>query len=261
MTDVSFETYARAHIDGLLALVAGESWTEYTEDAERTHDALSTPGVKTLLSLVGAIRIQSGGVIQAHVSMLLIDPEWRGRQLATRLLLEGPRPCRRPAGRHPYPERGLLRAPRREPLARISAHARGPRARGYGRRPDPTRAVAAGIVSVRARAPRPLAIPQEQPSSRPTCSMSRRATSSRANSVVAPRFRCAAMRCGCGPAGGRAESRAWRLRSLAVMTFDPPFAGVALHPYRRCLGSARTRTSRLCPGTCAPPSRASTTTR
>lgn len=89
MTDVSFETYARAHIDGLLALVAGESWTEYTEDAERTHDALSTPGVKTLLSLVGAIQIQSGGVIQAHVSMLLIDPEWRGRQLATRLLLEG----------------------------------------------------------------------------------------------------------------------------------------------------------------------------
>ena len=28
--------------------------------------------------VVGAIQVQSDGVIQAHVSMLLIDPEWRG---------------------------------------------------------------------------------------------------------------------------------------------------------------------------------------
>ena len=94
MTTVSIEPFAQAHLDGLIALVAAEGWTEYTEDAERTHRALSAPGVTTLVALadgrvVGAIQVQSDGVIQAHLSMLLIDPEWRGRGLGSRLLREG----------------------------------------------------------------------------------------------------------------------------------------------------------------------------
>jgi ribosomal protein S18 acetylase RimI-like enzyme len=94
MTDVSIKPYAQAHLDALIALVAAEGWTEYSEDAERTHRALSARGVTTLVALadrrvVGAIQVQSDGVIQAHVSMLLIDSEWRGRGLATRLLREG----------------------------------------------------------------------------------------------------------------------------------------------------------------------------
>ena len=39
--------------------------------------------------VVGAIRVQSDGLIQAHVSMLLIDRNWRGHRLGTRLLPEG----------------------------------------------------------------------------------------------------------------------------------------------------------------------------
>ena len=94
MTEVSLEPFARPHLDELIALVAAEGWTEYTEDAERTHRALSAPGVTTLVALadrrvVGAIQVQSDGVIQAHVSMLLIDPECRGRRLGSRLLSEG----------------------------------------------------------------------------------------------------------------------------------------------------------------------------
>ena len=90
----SIEPFARAHLDGLIALVAAEGWTEYTEDAERTYRALSGRGVTTLVALadervVGAIQVQSDGVIQAHVSMLLIDGQWRGHQLGTRLLREG----------------------------------------------------------------------------------------------------------------------------------------------------------------------------
>ena len=94
MTVVSIEPYTRLHLDGLIALVAAAGWTEYTEDAERTHRALSAPGVTTLLALAdgrvaGAIQVQSDGVIQAHVSMLLLDPEWRGHRLGSRLLREG----------------------------------------------------------------------------------------------------------------------------------------------------------------------------
>jgi ribosomal protein S18 acetylase RimI-like enzyme len=94
MTEPSIEPFSRVHLDGLVALVAGAGWTEYTEDPERTSRALSAPGVTTLVALgdervVGAIQVQSDGVIQAHVSMLLIDPQWRGHQLGSRLLREG----------------------------------------------------------------------------------------------------------------------------------------------------------------------------
>jgi ribosomal protein S18 acetylase RimI-like enzyme len=94
MTDVSIESFARVHLDGLLALVAAEGWSEYAEDAERTYGALSARGVTTLVGLadgrvVGAIQVQSDGLIQAHVSMLLIDGEWRGHGLGSRLLREG----------------------------------------------------------------------------------------------------------------------------------------------------------------------------
>ena len=148
MTDASIEPFAHAHLDGLIALVAAEGWTEYTEDAERTFRALSAPGVTTLVALadgrvVGAIQVQSDGVIQAHVSMLLIDREWRDAGSAPgscATASSAPEAC----ARHPHPDRGLLRAPRREPLARFSPHARGPRARGSGERAQRTDDVRAG---------------------------------------------------------------------------------------------------------------------
>jgi ribosomal protein S18 acetylase RimI-like enzyme len=90
----SIEPFARAHLDGLIALVAAEGWDEYTADVERTRRALIAPGVTTLVAIVGgrvvgAIQLQSDGLIQAHVSMLLIDRQWRGRRLGSRLLREG----------------------------------------------------------------------------------------------------------------------------------------------------------------------------
>ncbi len=92
-TAASIEPYAHAHLDELVALFAAEGWTEYTEDAKRTHRALSAPGVTTLAAIadgrvVGAIQVQSDGEIQAHVSLLVIDLHWRGRGLGSRLLRE-----------------------------------------------------------------------------------------------------------------------------------------------------------------------------
>jgi ribosomal protein S18 acetylase RimI-like enzyme len=94
MTDVAIERFARAHLDGLIALVAAEGWTEYTNDVERTYGALTAPGVTTLVGIagsrvVGAIQVQSDGLIQAHVSMLLIDRNQRGAGLGSRLLRDG----------------------------------------------------------------------------------------------------------------------------------------------------------------------------
>jgi ribosomal protein S18 acetylase RimI-like enzyme len=94
MTEASIEPFAQAHLDGLVALVAAEGWVEYAQDAMRTYRAMTAAGVTTLVAIadggvVGAIQIQSDGLIQAHVSMLLIDPNWRGGGLGSRLLRDG----------------------------------------------------------------------------------------------------------------------------------------------------------------------------
>ncbi len=94
MTEALIEPFAQAHLDGLIALVAAEGWTEYTDDVQRTYRALTAPGVTTLVAIAdnrvaGAIQVQSDGLLQAHVSMLLIDRNWRGARLGSRLLREG----------------------------------------------------------------------------------------------------------------------------------------------------------------------------
>jgi ribosomal protein S18 acetylase RimI-like enzyme len=94
MMEASIEPFAQAHLDGLIALVTAEGWTEYADDAERTYRALTAPGVTTLVAtvggpVVGAVQVQSDGLIQAHISMLLIHEQWRGVGLGTRLLREG----------------------------------------------------------------------------------------------------------------------------------------------------------------------------
>jgi len=78
MTEASINRFTRAHLDGLIALVAAEGWNEYADEPERTYRALLARGVTTLVALadgrvVGAIQVQSDGVIQAHVSLLLIE--------------------------------------------------------------------------------------------------------------------------------------------------------------------------------------------
>jgi ribosomal protein S18 acetylase RimI-like enzyme len=94
MIEAVIEPFTQAHLDGLIALVVAEGWTAYMDDPQRTRCALTAPGVTTLVAIAdgrvaGAIQVQSDGLIQAHVSMLLIDRNWRGVGLGSRLLREG----------------------------------------------------------------------------------------------------------------------------------------------------------------------------
>ncbi len=94
MTGTLIEPIAEAHLDGVISLVAAEGWTEYTDDVQRAYRALTAPGVTTLVAIAdgrvaGVIQVQSDGLIQAHVSMLLIGRNWRGLRLGPRLLREG----------------------------------------------------------------------------------------------------------------------------------------------------------------------------
>ena len=94
MSKATIEPFAPAHLDGLIALVAAEGWTEYADDVQRTYRPLTALGVTTLVAIMdgqvaGAIQIQSDGLIQAHVSMLLIDRNCRGGGLGSGHLSEG----------------------------------------------------------------------------------------------------------------------------------------------------------------------------
>ena len=94
MTAIAIQEFCSGDLDGLVELVGAEGWTEYSDDPDQTYRALTAPGTTTLVAkagerVVGAIQVQSDGVIQAHVSMLLIDRAWRGHDLGVALLRDG----------------------------------------------------------------------------------------------------------------------------------------------------------------------------
>ena len=141
MTEISIEPFAHAHLDGLIALLGAEGWTEYTDDVERTRRALTAPGVTTLVAiadghLVGAIQVQSDGLIQAPCFDASDRPELSWSRPRIQAVARRSRACGRLAVGRPHSDRGLLRAAWREPLARLSPHARGSRARWRGRHID-----------------------------------------------------------------------------------------------------------------------------
>ena len=85
--------YNRSHLDEVVGLCSDAGWTDYVEDPERTHRVLTAPGVISLVALdedeaalVGFVQLQGDGELQAHVSLLLVEPEYRLRGVA-RLLL------------------------------------------------------------------------------------------------------------------------------------------------------------------------------
>ena len=123
MTELSIEPFANADLDGLVAVVDAEGGSACAVDVERTSRALSSSGVTTLLAIgdgwvVGATGVQSDGVIQAYVSVLLVDPNRGGPQFGFGLLRVDSS-VQEPAARYPYPDRGLLRAVWRERLAAV----------------------------------------------------------------------------------------------------------------------------------------------
>ncbi len=90
---IDYLPIGREHVEGVIHLCEIEQYPSYTQAAERTWRALTAPGVCTVVAvqdgrLVGFAQMQSDGLIQAHLSMIVIDRDLRRRGIGSRLVRE-----------------------------------------------------------------------------------------------------------------------------------------------------------------------------
>lgn len=81
------------HLSDVLALCEAEGWEGLVSDPDLTRKSLKAPGVSTVIAasdgeVVGFARMQSDGVLQAHLSLVAVDEGLRGRGVGKRLVEE-----------------------------------------------------------------------------------------------------------------------------------------------------------------------------
>ena len=79
-------------LDGVIALCAAEGWPSFPEDPARALRALTAPGVTTAVAadggrVAGFAQLCGDGEIQAHPSVIAVDPAYRRQGLARRMLV------------------------------------------------------------------------------------------------------------------------------------------------------------------------------
>jgi ribosomal protein S18 acetylase RimI-like enzyme len=86
--------YVPSDLAGVLRLCTLENWPSFPEDPARAGRALTAPGVTTVVAVEGDIlagfaQIISDGEIQAHLSLIAVDPAYRRRGIARDLIVHG----------------------------------------------------------------------------------------------------------------------------------------------------------------------------
>ena len=83
--------YCPDDLPGVLRLCEAERWPSFPEDPPLANRALTAPGVTTMVAMdndrvIGFAQMQSDGEIQAHLSVMAVDKDYRGRGIARRLI-------------------------------------------------------------------------------------------------------------------------------------------------------------------------------
>jgi ribosomal protein S18 acetylase RimI-like enzyme len=91
---VDVRLFRPADLDAVIALCAAEGWPSFPQDPARALRALTAPGVTTVVAsdgahIAGFAQLLSDGEIQAHLSLIAVNPAYRRRNLARRMLRHG----------------------------------------------------------------------------------------------------------------------------------------------------------------------------
>lgn len=90
---IAYEPISRESLSGIIALFEAEGWTSYTSDPEATWQALTAPGVCTVVAqdgsrIVGFAQILSDGQIAAFLSAIIVHPDYRRQGIGRQLIRE-----------------------------------------------------------------------------------------------------------------------------------------------------------------------------
>ena len=88
---VEVRAFQPADLDRIVELCAAEGWPSFPEDPARALRALTAPGVTSVVAADGAhvagfAQLLSDGEIQAHLSLIAVDPAYRRQGLARQML-------------------------------------------------------------------------------------------------------------------------------------------------------------------------------
>jgi len=88
-----YERYQRVFLEGVIDICIEQGWQSYSADIERTHRALTAPGVTTVVAVdegtvCGFAQVQSDGEIQAHLSVLTVKGSYRRRGVGSELIAQ-----------------------------------------------------------------------------------------------------------------------------------------------------------------------------
>ncbi len=89
---MKYELYQRDFLQGVIDICMEQGWDSYTLDLERTHRALSAPGVTMIVAVddgtvCGFAQIQSDGEIQAHLSVIAVKESHRRKGIGKELVV------------------------------------------------------------------------------------------------------------------------------------------------------------------------------
>lgn len=88
---IAFRLIEKQDLPGVMDLSRIESYPSYSQDPDRTWQALTAPGVTTIIAweadqVLGFTQMLSDGLIQAHLSMVLVARDRRRQGLGQELI-------------------------------------------------------------------------------------------------------------------------------------------------------------------------------
>jgi ribosomal protein S18 acetylase RimI-like enzyme len=90
---IEYRPIRKEDIPGVMKMCEVEGYTSYCTDGQTAWRALTAPGVCTVVAVdggqvVGFVQMQSDGLIQAHLSLILVAGDRRRRGIGGRLVRE-----------------------------------------------------------------------------------------------------------------------------------------------------------------------------